>query len=338
MPRKTRLALIGAALAVASSGVTISMAGVASASGASLTALSSSYVNGNTITVSGTGFPTRSADPSGLEIIECSAAVVTALDASPSYCDGSTQNPLPILTNSSGAFSASYTLSALSTGFGSNITCNPLNPCVLWVGTDYNNDFIDPNNQAFSSSFTVTGSLGFTSGSTDSMVQGASNPFTFSATGNPSTLSPIAVTGALPAGITYSHGVLSGTTYASPASYPLTATVSNATGTVSQNFTLTVTAASAPGIAPVPLTTATVGDAYSQTFSAYGTFKTPIKWKASGKLPKGLKFNKATATISGTPVNSKHVKVGDYNVTISFKDHSKPKLSASESITIDLVS
>jgi hypothetical protein len=336
----TRLALVGAALALAGSGLTITMAGVASASGSPTVMLSPSgpYANGQTITVSGTGFPTPSSNPSGLEIIQCESSVLTAPDPGTSYCDGSTLNPLPVNTNSSGDFTTVYTISSLSTAKGSNINCTSVASCVLWVGTDFNNDFSDPANQAYSSSFTIQPPA-FTSASSTTFAEGAASSFSITATGNPTPA--ITESGALPSGITFAGGAgsatLSGTTYAAPGTYPITLSANDGFDpATTQSFTLTVGNASSFLIVPASAGTATVGQPYSFQLTAEGPYTAPVKWKESGKLPKGLKLNKATGVISGTPTASKHTKFGAYPFTASVKDHSKPKQSASQSFTITL--
>jgi len=120
------------------------------------------YTNGQTVTVSGTGFPTRTADPTGLSIIECMDAGGSSanLPTDDTTCDASTVNPLPVLTDSSGKFSTSYTIQSLSTSGGSAIDCNATNDCVLWVGEDYVNNF--NSNDAFSGPFTVTSPIAST--------------------------------------------------------------------------------------------------------------------------------------------------------------------------------
>jgi len=205
------------------------------------TSFSGSYVNGETITVSGTGFPTRSADPSGLEILQCSSAVIGAPDASDSYCDGSTLNPLPILTNSSGAFSAAYTLSQLSATGGSNINCDATNPCTLWVGEDHQNDFTNSTDTAFSSSFLFNGvAPTMPSSNSATVAQGASFSGTITASGPPNSVFSV-TGGALPSGISLSSGgSLSGTTYAAPGPYTISVRANNGVGTATQSFTLTV--------------------------------------------------------------------------------------------------
>jgi len=347
MPRKKRLALMGAALALASTGVTISIAGVASASGSPTvsTNVSGSYSDGETISVWGSGFPTPATDPSGIEILECSDPGGSAanLPADDSSCDGSTLNPLTIPTDSAGKFSGTYTISALSTSGGSNIDCDASDPCVLWVGEDYAADFSDSAHVAFSAPFLVVGSPStpnITSASSASFSQGPSHSFQFAATG--ASGGSYAENGALPSGITLSSsGKLSGATGAAAGSYPLNVTVSvpGSDGTrpgATQMFTLTVTSAAAPAIVASAPPAATIGKSYSYTLKAVGSVTQPLKWKAAGKLPKGLKLNKSTGQITGVPVASKHTKYGAYPFTASFKDHSKPKKSASANLSITL--
>ncbi|HUA94275.1 MAG TPA: hypothetical protein VMB82_01970, partial [Acidimicrobiales bacterium] len=83
------------------------------------------YSSGETITVSGTGFPSSTSDPSGLSIIECSDpnGSTAALPTDDSTCDGSTVNPLPITQNTSGSFTTTYQVTSLSTSGGSVINC-----------------------------------------------------------------------------------------------------------------------------------------------------------------------------------------------------------------------
>lgn len=146
----TRTAGIALVLAVAA--IVVPMGGTAFASpSVSLTA--GPYTNFETITVSGTGFPTRSADPSGLSIIECSdpGGTTANLPIDDTTCDATTANALPVLTDSTGAFSTTYSLIQLSTTGGNAINCDSTDFCVLWVGEDYVNAFT--SNFSFSAPF-----------------------------------------------------------------------------------------------------------------------------------------------------------------------------------------
>lgn len=152
----------GLAAALTFAALLVPLGGSASAAGPAVTLSpappAGGYSSGETITVSGTGFPSVTADPSGLSIIECSDpnGSSTALPTDDSGCDGSTVNPLPITQNASGAFSTSYQVTSLSTTSGGAIDCGATaaTECVLWVGVDYVNDF--NANDAFSVPFKIT--------------------------------------------------------------------------------------------------------------------------------------------------------------------------------------
>ncbi len=117
------------------------------------------FTNGQSIAVSGSGFPTHVQDPAGLQIIECSDPQGSAahLPTDPSLgCEGITVNAGQINPDSAGRFHASYPIAALSSsGAGtSSIDCDDTHECVLWVGTDYNNAFLT-GPHAFTKPFTV---------------------------------------------------------------------------------------------------------------------------------------------------------------------------------------
>jgi hypothetical protein len=328
MPRKTRLALVGAALAVASTGVAVNLAGVAHAA-AAVTIASGPFNNGDSITVSGSGFPNRTADPAGIDILECTSSVVTSLQPDASYCDASTVNPLPILTDSSGNFSASFQVSQLSTLGGSNINCDALSgdTCVLWAGPDYNNAFT--SNSAYSSTFNMNGPPVFTSPATGHFNNGhnSSVSITTSGLGSPAgTVSESAPSGytGLPSDLTFAPGSggsasISGTPSASDVrSAPYTAllTATNSFGSRSEGFSMTVgPAGAACAIATYAIPPATRGQAYGgYQFQTVGTCAGLIKWKATQKPPKGLKVAK-TGQMTGTP-KAKNVNAGNYPITV----------------------
>ena len=82
----------------------------------------------------------------------------------------------------------------------------------------------------------------------------------------------------------------------------------NATQNLTIDAGFVITTASLPHVAP--------NAAYNASLSATGG-TTPYKWKASG-LPKGLKMDKATGKISGTPKSND--LAGTYTVTVSVQD------------------
>ncbi|WP_217494445.1 putative Ig domain-containing protein [Nibricoccus aquaticus] len=137
-----------------------------------------------------------------------------------------------------------------------------------------------------------------TSGSTGSVVRGnsfshqivASNsPTSYGASGLPSGLS-----------INTSTGLISGTvsTSATVAVYSVSLTATNAGGTGTQTFSLTVTAPlpSAPVISSASSGSAVIGSAFSHQVLASNS---PTSYAASG-LPSGVSINSSSGLISGT--------------------------------------
>jgi len=158
----------------------------------------------------------------------------------------------------------------------------------------------------------------FTSATSTTFTQGVAGTFTPTASGSP--VPVITESGALPTGVTFAGGVLSGTPgTGTTGSYPVTFTATNGIGSpVNQSFTLTVVAIR---ILTTTLATAHLNAAYSATLSEIGGVA-PIKWSTSGKLPKGLKLNKATGAVSGTV--SKKAVTGTVPITFTVTDKSKP--------------
>lgn len=136
--------------AVATAVAVLSFAGRADAA-PSVSVPAGPFSDGQTITVTGSGFPAKVTG--GLQIIECSDPG-GVLPTDPTVgCDGTTVSPGTIPTDASGNFSTSYTLTLLST-INSNILCDATDQCVLWVGTDYNAAFLS-GPHAFSSPFFI---------------------------------------------------------------------------------------------------------------------------------------------------------------------------------------
>lgn len=136
--------------------MTVSCIATVAWAAASVTIPAGSPKNLQVITVTGSGFPVHDKDPTGLAILECAdpGGTVAKLPSSALTCDGSTTSPLQINTDSQGNFTAKYRVFALSTvNAESNINCNKTHFCVLWVGVDFNGDFLGPH--AFSNAFEV---------------------------------------------------------------------------------------------------------------------------------------------------------------------------------------
>lgn len=94
--------------------------------------------------------------------------------------------------------------------------------------------------------------------------------------------------------------------------YKFKVTAKNEVGSVTKNLTLKVVGEK-PLIESVFLPEGYVNSPYSFTLEASGT--DPIKWSKSGSFPKGLKLDKNTGTIAGTPT-----KAGTYSFKITAKN------------------
>ena len=169
----------------------------------------------------------------------------------------------------------------------------------------------------------------FTSASSHVFNEGVTNAFTVTTTGFPAPT--VTESGALPAGVTLSHGVLSGTPTAT-GSFPITFTATNGVGSpATQSFTLTVYSFH---VTTTSLPTLTQGTAYSVQLGAAGG-TAPYKWKKLAKLPKGLRLSRS-GLLSGT-VTAKDVGTGVQDIAVEVTDstlHAKQTASVSLSLTI----
>ncbi len=141
---------------------------------------------------------------------------------------------------------------------------------------------------------------------------------TFTAGGSPGPYTYV-LTGALPAGVTFSGNTLSGTPTA-PGSYPITVTATDTSLTgagapfsIIQNYTLNVPAP-AIVIAPATLPNTTAGLAYSQSLSASGGAAPYTFTVTAGALPTGLTLGSGGA-LSGTTTAA-----GTFNFTVTATD------------------
>ncbi len=154
-----------------------------------------------------------------------------------------------------------------------------------------------------------------TSSNNTSFVVGTAGSFTATATGYPAPT--FSETGTLPSGVTFSGGKFTGTPAAGTGGvYPVTITATNAFGTATQSFTLTVD--QAPSFTSANNATFTVGTAGTFTVT---TFAVPnASYSETGTLPSGVTFvdnGNGTATIAGTPAIA-YGKV--YTLTITAKN------------------
>lgn len=119
-----------------------------------------------------------------------------------------------------------------------------------------------------------------TSATATSFVVGQSNNFTFTASGAPTPI--IGLSGALPAGVTFVNGLLSGSPLTADGSpFNLTVSASNSVGTVTQPFTLTVTAAaSTPTFITQPQNAiGNLGGTVTFTASVTGSPTPTLRWQ-----------------------------------------------------------
>jgi hypothetical protein len=192
--------------------------------------------------------------------------------------------------------------------------------------------FTASNEAGFSTqSFTLTVDAppAITSADEATFSYGAPGTFTVSASGTPTPT--IVKWGNLPAGVSYSDGVLSGTP-TQIGTFEVTFTASNGIGANSiQQFTLTVLGLH---VTTTSLPAATIGTPYSQQLEAIGGVA-PYKWKlTSGSLPKGFKLSGA-GVLSGDATANKDPSGSSYAITVQATDHTaKVHQTASASLTL----
>src|ERR1035441_8362118 len=161
-----------------------------------------------------------------------------------------------------------------------------------------------------------------TSASSTTFTEGVAGSFTVTATGSPAP--SITESGALPGGVTFTAGILSGTPTVL-GTFPITFTASNGIlPNAVQNFTLTVN--QAPVITSASSTTFIEGVAGSFTVTATGSPAPSIT--ESGALPGGVTFN--AGLLSGTPSAS-----GTFPITFRSEEHTSPNAVQSFTLTIN---
>jgi len=257
-----------------------------------------------TLTVNGPGCPTITVTPNPLS----GGTVGTAYNASPSASGGTapyiwTATGLPSglsINPSTGAISGNPTAAGTATITATDangctgtttLTVNPLAaPCEITVLLPAVSPCSTCPSLTVSPAVLPNGTAG-TAYSQNLSASGGVSPYTFAVT-----------SGTLPAGLSLSNaGLISGTpTSTSAANF--TITVTDASGcTVANSFTITP-ACPVVTVTPNPLSSGTVGTAYTGSPSASGGI-TPYSWTASS-LPAGLSINPSTGAITGTPTAS----------------------------------
>jgi hypothetical protein len=108
----------------------------------------------------------------------------------------------------------------------------------------------------------------------------------------------------------------------------------HAMSTDANGFSWTAGAPAGLAITTASLPTAKTGVVYTAQLAATGA-TTAVKWTTNVKLPKGLKFNKKTGAITGTP--STKDTPGSFPITFTVTDKAKPtKHTASTTLTLTL--
>jgi hypothetical protein len=142
---------------------------------------------------------------------------------------------------------------------------------------------------------TITSSAGAT------FTEGISNSFVFTATGTPTPTN--SESGALPPGVTFVHNVLSGTP-TQTGTFPIRFTSTNAIGTATQSFTLSV--GSVPKFTTGASTSFSIGS--EGTFRVFVTGTPAPTITETGNLPGGVTFTNGVL-LSGTPT-----QVGTFDI------------------------
>ena len=156
----------------------------------------------------------------------------------------------------------------------------------------------------------------------------------FTASGSPGPYT-YALTGTLPAGMSFSNGTLSGTPTA-PGSYPVTVTATDTglTGvgapfSIAQNYTIDVPAPTIV-VNPATLANGTAGQAYAASLSATGAVAPYGFAVTAGALPPGMTLSSGGA-LSGTPTSS-----GTFNFTVTATDPNGQTGSRAYALVIDV--
>jgi hypothetical protein len=180
------------------------------------------------------------------------------------------------------------------------------------TGGTYNLSFTASNGVGSDATLTFTLTVdqapAITSANSATFTTGSAGSFSLKASGFPTPT--FAEAGALPDGVTFDNGILSGTpAEGTGGSYALTLTASNGIGSAAtQSFTLTVD--QAPAITSNNNTLFVTGSNGSFTFTATG-FPAPT-FTENGALPNGVMF--VNGTLSGVPSAA---SAGTYSIVIT---------------------
>lgn len=316
-------------------GTTVNGAAFGSSYGGEL----SGWVNGNqAFTLVGTPYT------AGVPTVSSAATVAFPVNQAASFRVTTTGTPTPALSET-GALPAGLTFTDNGDGTAT-IAGTPTATGTTPITVNATNT-IGTGTQALA--ITVGSVPAITSAASVTGASGSRMTFAVTTTGFPAPA--LALTGALPTGVTFrDNGNGTATISGQPGAgtggvYKVTLTASNVIGSGTQAFTFNVRKAPAFAVSS-PLPTGTVGTAYSARITTTGA-PAPAITMTGGTLPAGLTFKDngdGTATVSGTPAagsgkvysltfTATNV-VGKVSKTYSLTIREKPVISGANNVTL----
>ena len=284
----------------------------------------SGNVSGTPTTTGNFTFTAQVSDAAGAHAqgpFTISVASALRLDTAPSLPSGSAGSPYTATILAAGAVAPlqyAVTTGTLPTGLSLTATSGVISGTPTQVGSfSFAVQVKDSSGAAVSGTYNVSIASGVTI-ATPPVLPTATVGVPYSVTIEPAGgTNPYvwAVTaGALPAGLTFSAGKISGTPTAS-GDFTFTVQVTDGnTNRATKDFTLTVAGPMSITTAPL-LTPGTTGSPYRQTIAATGGVP-PYTWSvANGSLPPGLTLDAALGTVTGTPTAA-----GAYGFTLMVAD------------------
>lgn len=220
----------------------------------------------------------------------------------------------PYSFTASGALPAGLTLSASGVLSGTPTVAGPASFTV--TATDSSSG-TGPHTGSNSYLVTISAGPSIDQTSVPAATVGTAYSVALSATGGSAPYTFSVVSGALPAGITFSSaGQIVGTP-TSAGSYSFTAGVTDANAVINQQALQLVVGAPTLAMTPAPGgLQADYAVAHSTTFAVSGG-TAPYTYALTGALPAGISFNAATGVLSGTATQS-----GSFPITVTVNDAS----------------
>jgi hypothetical protein len=277
-------------------------------------------------------FTASSSDPTGFvwsDVPGPSGDHVSAITSASStkFVEGSSNTFTPTATGTPApAITESGTLPSGVTFSGGVLSGTPTVTGSFPITFTATNGIGNPATQSFTLS--VGAAPAITSATSTTFTEGTAGSFTPTATGSPTPT--ITESGALPSGVTFTGGVLSGTPTVT-GSFPITFTAANGVSPdATQSFTLTVNPQPGFHISTTSIPNPVVGVAYSKQLQTSGGGSGTVVWKKTS-LPKGITLS-STGLLSGTPSAK---AVGPATVAVSASLNKGTPVTASYSVTVN---